>query len=97
MRRVVLTFALLQVAFLPPFDQKIETKNPPRMQIVNLKTALDHLTVIKLGEPVLQVATGSPSFKVEWRENKVFIQPTEPEAQTNQFLWTARQRAKYEP
>src|SRR5260370_38284144 len=97
MRRAVLTFALLPLAFLPTLAQKIETENTDRTQIVHLKTALDHLTVIELGEPVLQVASASPSFRVEWRENKVFIPPTEPEAQTNQFLWTARQRAKYEP
>ena len=96
MRRAVLTFALLPVAFLPTLAQKIETENTDRTQIVHLKTALDHLTVIELGEPVLQVASGSPSFKVEWRENKVFIQPTEPEAQTNLFIWTASQRLSYE-
>ena len=96
MRRVVLTFALLPLACLPTLAQKIETENTDRTQIVHLKTALDHLTVIELGEPVLQVASGSPSFKVEWRENKVFIQPTEPEAQTNLFIWTASQRLNYE-
>ena len=96
MRRSVLTFALLPLAYLPTLAQKIETENTDRMQIVHLKTALDHLTVIELGEPVLQVASGSPSFKVEWRENKVFIQPTEPEAQTNLFIWTASQRLNYE-
>ena len=96
MRRTVLTCALIAVAFLPTVAQKIEMENTDRMQIVHLKTALDHLTVIELGEPVLQVASGSPSFKVEWRENKIFIQPTEPDAQTNLFIWTATQRLNYE-
>ena len=96
MRGTVLTCALIAVAFLPAVAQKIEMENTDRMQIVHLKTALDHLTVIELGEPVLQVASGSPSFKVEWRENKVFVQPTEPEAQTNLFIWTASQRLNYE-
>jgi len=96
MRRAVLTFALLPVAFLSTLAQKIETKNTDRTQILHLKTALDHLTVIELSEPVLQVASGSPSFKVEWRENKVFIQPTEPEAQTNLFIWTDSKRLNYE-
>jgi len=77
-------------------SQKIETESTDRKQIIHLKTALDHLTVIELGEPVLQVASGSPSFKVEWRENKVFIQPTESDARTNLFIWTATQRLNYE-
>jgi hypothetical protein len=96
MRRAVLTFALIAATLLPALAQKIETDNSDRKQIIHLKTALDHLTVIELGEPVLQVASGSPSFKVEWRENKVFVQPTEPETRTNLFIWTATQRLNYE-
>ena len=63
---------------------------------MHLKTALNHLTVIEVGEPVVQVAAGSPSFKVEWRENKVFVQPTEADTATNLFIWTANQRLNYE-
>ena len=96
MKRAALIYALLASAFLPAACQKIETEAADRARIVHLKTALDHLTVIELGEPVLQVASGSPSFKIEWRENKVFIQPTEPEAATNLFIWTASQRLNYE-
>jgi hypothetical protein len=47
-------------------------------------------------EPVSMVAAGSPVFKVEWRENKVFIQPTEPNVATNLFVWTASGRFNYE-
>ena len=75
---------------------KIESQTSDRSQVVHLKTALNHLTVIELREPVIQVATGSQSFKVEWRENKVFVQPTEPDASTNLFIWTASQRLNYE-
>jgi len=42
------------------------------------------------------VAAGSPVFKVEWRENKVFIQPTEPNVATNLIVWTASGRFNYE-
>ena len=80
-----------------PLDgQKIELASSNHSQIIHLKTALNHLTVIELREPVTQVATGSQSFKVEWRENKVFVQPTEPEASTNLFIWTASERLNYE-
>ena len=96
MKRALLTFALIQAGFMPAIAQNIETGNTDRKQIIHLKTALDHLTVIELGEPVLQVASGSPSFRVEWRENKVFVQPTEPKTRTNLFIWTVTQRLNYE-
>ena len=58
---------------------------------------LDHLTVIEIGEPIEQVATGSTAFKVEWRGNKVFLQPLEPEVATNLFIWTrSGKRFSYE-
>ena len=96
MRRVVWMFAVLAAVFVPAVAQKIETQTSDRTRIVHLKTALNHLTVIEVAEPVVQVAAGSPSFKVEWRENKVFVQPTEADAATNLFIWTANQRLNYE-
>ena len=96
MRHAVLILAFLASTFLPAISQKIETEAADHARIVHLKTALDHLTVIELGEPVVQVASGSPSFKIEWRENKVFIQPTERDAATNLFIWTASERLNYE-
>src|SRR5215469_12274365 len=96
MKRPALTFALIATLSIAAFAQKIETETTDRTQIIHLKTALDHLTVIELGEPVLQVASGSPSFKVEWRENKVFIQPIEADTRTNLFIWTASERLNYE-
>jgi hypothetical protein len=83
-------------ATVPLTAQKIEHETGDRSQITHLRTALNHLTVIELREPVIQVATGSQSFKVEWRENKVFVQPTEADASTNLFVWTASERLNYE-
>lgn len=96
MKRVVLTFAVLASIVVSAAAQRIETETTDRTRIVHLKTELNHLTVIEVSEPVVQVAAGSPTFKVEWRENKVFVQPTEPEATTNLFIWTANQRLNYE-
>ncbi len=96
MKRVALIFVLLASALIPALAQRIETETSDRTRIVHLKTALNHLTVIEVAEPVAQVAAGSPSFKVEWRENKVFVQPTEADAATNLFIWTANQRLNYE-
>lgn len=95
-RVVVIALALLAVAVEPARAQRIETATSDRTRIVHLKTELNHLTVIEVSEPVVQVAVGSPSFKVEWRENKVFVQPTEADTTTNLFIWTANQRLNYE-
>ena len=78
MRRLIITLAVLAVFVLPAWAQKIEIQKPDRNQIVRVQTALNHLTVIEVGETVTTVAAGSPAFKIEWRENKVFVQPTEP-------------------
>ena len=87
---IVLIFAV------PLWAQKIETATPSRDRVVPIHTALDHLTVIEVGEPVVTVAAGSAAFKVEWRDNKVFIEPTEPGVSTNLFIWTASSRLNYE-
>ena len=58
---------------------------------------MNHLTVIEVVEPVATVAVGSPqAFKVERRENKVFIQPLQENVATNLFIWTASTRLNYE-
>ena len=93
---IILIITAISATAIPLVGQKIERESSDRYQIVHLKTALNHLTVIELREPVTQVATGSQSFKVEWRENKVFVQPTEAEASTNLFIWTASERLNYE-
>jgi Conjugal transfer protein len=96
MRRLIITLAVLAVFILPAWAQKIEIQKPDRNQIVRVQTALNHLTVIEVGETVTTVAAGSPAFKIEWRENKVFVQPSEPGVTTNLFIWTASGRLNYE-
>jgi len=93
---IITIITALAAAWVPLLAQKIERETGDRTQIIHLKTALNHLTVIELREPVIQVATGSQSFKVEWRENKVFVQPTQSDASTNLFIWTASERLNYE-
>jgi len=90
--------SLIAVAALscPAWGQKVETQKPDRGQILHVQTALNHLTVLEMNEPVSTVAVGSPAFKVEWRENKVFIEPTEGNVATNLFVWTAAGRFNYE-
>jgi hypothetical protein len=93
---IILIITAFLAAWIPLLAQKIERETSDRTQIIHLRTALNHLTVIELRESVTQVATGSQSFKVEWRENKVFVQPTEADASTNLFIWTSSERLNYE-
>jgi hypothetical protein len=79
---------VLTLAAVAAYGQKIESQKPDRTRITRVETALNHLTVIELGDAVEQVAAGSTSYKVEWRGNKVFVQPLEPDAETNLFIWT---------
>jgi hypothetical protein len=81
---------------LAAYGQKIETKAFDQTAVIRLQTALNHLTVIELAEPVTQVAAGSSAYKVDWRGNKVFIQELEPDTATNLFIWTASGRLNYE-
>lgn len=95
MVRSLIGLLLLAVA-APSWAQKIETEAPNPNQVIQVHTALNHLTVIEAGEPVVTVATGSDAFKVEWRGNKVFVEPTESNQSTNLFIWTASDRLNYE-
>ena len=95
MVRSLIGLVLLVVA-APSWAQKIEIEAPNRNQVIQVHTALNHLTVIEAGEPVVTVATGSDAFKVEWRGDKVFVEPTEPNQSTNLFIWTASGRLNYE-
>jgi hypothetical protein len=94
--KIWLSFAAIAALSWPAWGQKVEAQKPDRGQILHVQTALNHLTVLEMTEPVSTVAVGSPVFKVEWRENKVFIQPAEPNVATNLFVWTASGRFNYE-
>ena len=89
-----ITTLLMFVLALPL--QRIETQYPDRAKVTRVETAMNHLTVIELAEPVTLAAAGSPSFKIERRDNKVFIQPLEEGASTNLFIWTSSGRWTYE-
>jgi hypothetical protein len=87
---------LILAVALAASAQKIETERADRNRVVRLQTVPNHLSIIELAEPVTEVAAGSSSYKIEWRGNKVFVQPLEPEATTNLFIWTASGRLNYE-
>ncbi|MHB8412694.1 MAG: TrbG/VirB9 family P-type conjugative transfer protein [Candidatus Acidiferrales bacterium] len=96
MKRFWISWVVVAAFSWPACGQKVEVEKPDRGQILHVKTALDHLTVLEMSEPVSTVAVGSPVFKVEWRGNKVFIEPTETHVATNLFVWTPSGRFNYE-
>jgi hypothetical protein len=96
MNRIYLSFVAVAVLSCPVWAQKVEIQKPDRAQIVHVETSLNHLTVLEMSEPVITVAVGSTAFKVEWRENKVFIEPSDTNVATNLFVWTASGRFNYE-
>ena len=91
-KAIVFTIALALAANA----QRIETEKSDRHKVIRVETAPNHLSIIELADPVTEVAAGSSSFKIEWRGNKVFVQPLDPEATTNLFIWTASERLSYE-
>jgi type IV secretory pathway VirB9-like protein len=76
--------------------QTIQTKKSDPRSVIQVKTTLNHLSVIELAEPVTDVAVGSQSYEVTRHGNKVFVEPLEPEAATNLFIWTSSGRFTYE-
>src|ERR1700675_1917489 len=90
------TMATLLMFVLAAPLQRIEIQYPDRAKVTRVETAMNHLTVIELSEPVTLAAAGSPLFKIERRDNKVFIQPLEEGASTNLFVWTGSGRWNYE-
>jgi hypothetical protein len=77
-------------------QQPIQTRTPARSDITHVATALDHLTVLEFGEPVLMAAAGSAAFQIERHDNRVFVKPLKAGVSTNLFVWTAGARFNYE-
>jgi hypothetical protein len=95
--RTVQRFVIVSLVAASLVAQKVETQPLNNQMVVHVETALDHLTVIELADPVTMVAVGNQSaFMVERRENKVFVKPLEESIQTNLFIWTAGARYSYE-
>jgi len=93
MQRIIVLAVVMTVT---ASAQKIQTEKADRHRIMRVETAPNHLSIIEMADPVTEVAAGSSSFKIEWRGNKVFVQPLDPEATTNLFIWTASERLAYE-
>lgn len=64
--------------------------------ITKVQTALNHLTVIEMPEPITMAAAGSDAFDIKRHGNRVFVEPVRPNVSTNLFLWTAHGESIYE-
>lgn len=65
--------------------------------VPHIHTALNHLTVIDLGEPIQFIAAADPdSFQIERAGDKVLLQPLKDGASTNLILWTGSRQVSYE-
>ena len=66
-------------------------------QIQHIETALNHLTVIDLAEPIVTVAVADPdAIQIERHDDKVFLKPLKEGVSTNLFVWTASRQIAYE-
>jgi hypothetical protein len=66
-------------------------------QVQHIQTALNHLTVVDLGEPVINLAVAEPdAFEIERHDDKVFIKPLREGVSTNLFIWTTARQLTYE-
>lgn len=64
--------------------------------VQRLQTALNHLTVIEVSEPITMVAAGSDAFEIERHGSRIFIKPVRTGVATNLFVWTEHGRSVYE-
>jgi hypothetical protein len=96
MKHLWVAFLLFAISPEPSWSQRVQSLKPDKGQILHIQTAINHLSILEMAEPVTTVAVGSPLFKVEWRENKVFIEPLEANVATNLFVWTVSGRFNYE-
>jgi hypothetical protein len=77
------------------FAAKAQTINFQDIQ--HIHTALHHLTVIDLGEPIRFIAAADPdSFQIERAGDKVLLQPLKDATSTNLIVWTASRQVSYE-
>ena len=81
------TVTLAQTITHQPLDPNVVTR---------VETALNHISLIELPEPVLRVAAGSEDFKIEFHGNTVALKPVKQGLATNLFVWTEHTKSSYE-
>jgi hypothetical protein len=64
--------------------------------VTQVRTSLDHISILELPEKITRVAAGSDAMQIEWHDNSVFIKPLKPGQSTNLMVWTEHQFSTYE-
>lgn len=64
--------------------------------VTQVATALGHLSIVEMPEPITMAAIGSSAVQVEWHANRIFIKPLRQGEATNLFVWTEHTRSSYE-
>ena len=64
--------------------------------VTQIRTALDHISILALPEKIVRVAAGSDAMQIEWHDNSVFIKPLKAGQSTNLMVWTEHQFSTYE-
>jgi hypothetical protein len=66
-------------------------------QLPHVKTALNHVTVIDLGEPVVNIGNADlDAFQIDMEGDKILIEPLKEAISTNLAIWTASRQLNYE-
>ena len=86
--KIILSLCLACLCTLSAYAQQ--------QPVTQVHTALNHLTVIEVGEPITMAAAGSDAFEIERHANRVFVKPTRAGVSTNLFVWTEHGRSVYE-
>ncbi len=71
-----------------------QTVNPNA--VTRVATALNHLSLIEMPEPITKAAIGSDDVQIEWHGNTVALKPLRQGQSTNLFVWTEHTQSSYE-
>jgi hypothetical protein len=64
--------------------------------VTPIATALNHISLIELPEPIMRAAVGSDDFRIECHGNTVALKPLKQGQATNLFVWTEHTQSTYE-
>ncbi len=64
--------------------------------VTRVATALNHISLIEMPEPITNAAIGSEDFRIEWHGNTVALKPLRQGQSTNLFIWTEHGQSSYE-
>ena len=64
--------------------------------VTRVATALNHISLIEMPEPITNAAIGSEDFRIEWHGSTVALKPLRQGQSTNLFIWTEHGQSSYE-